>query len=148
MLKSALWSTANWMPLMTSRTSSCPASSEALIEIRFASGRDADVPAAQRVARGAVVRVAGDDAGDVRAVAEAVAGGRGARVVTTAARSRARSVVEESRKSGMSPAMPVSMTATPTPLPVAVGAAAPPHRSRDWIDWLKLVASVVAATSA
>ena len=104
---------------MTSSTVASPWSSLALIEIRFASGRDADVPAAQRVAGRAAAAVAGDQPGDVRAVAvlsSAVVrvrvgdrGGDDAR-----ARSRRRL-----RKSGRPPAMPVSITATPTPLPVA-----------------------------
>ena len=38
MLYSALWSTANWMPAITSRTVALPSSSETLIDTRFASG--------------------------------------------------------------------------------------------------------------
>ena len=38
MLYSALWSTANWMPAITSRTVALPSSSETLIETRLASG--------------------------------------------------------------------------------------------------------------
>ena len=38
MLYSSLWSMANWIPAITSRTVALPSSSETLIETRFASG--------------------------------------------------------------------------------------------------------------
>ena len=80
---------------------------------------DADVPAVERVAVRARGAVAGDQAGDVGAVAEGVGGGRGAGVDDRGRDHRASvASVRESRKSGRLPWMPVSMTATPTPLPV------------------------------
>ena len=78
MLSSSLWSTTNCSALMTSRTVELPSSSEVLIATRSASGAmPAYLPGQRRRAEG---RVAGDDAGDVRAVADRVTGGRGARV--------------------------------------------------------------------
>ena len=62
---------------MTSRMVELPASSEALTAIRFASGATPMYLPRSGSPRRAVERVAGDDAGDVRAVAEAVARGRG-----------------------------------------------------------------------
>ena len=56
MLYSALWSTANWMPAITSRTVALPSSSETLIETRFASGRDAHEAALVGVAVVAALR--------------------------------------------------------------------------------------------
>ena len=72
MLYSALWSTANWMPAITSRTVALPSSSETLIETRLASGATPMKRFFLRVAGIAALGVTGDDAGDVRAVAVAV----------------------------------------------------------------------------
>ena len=55
MLYSALWSMANWMPAITSRTVALPSSSETLIETRLAFGA---TPMKRFFLRVAVVAVA------------------------------------------------------------------------------------------
>ena len=80
MLRSSLCSTTNCSAVMTSSTVESPSSSADLDRDQVGLGGDADVGAARRVAGVAVERVARDDAGDVRAVADVVAGAGRARV--------------------------------------------------------------------
>ncbi len=66
-----------------------------------------------------MVAVARDDAGDVGAVTEAVVAVSAFGLTTADTRTRERRLVRDTVKSGSSPAMPVSTTATPTPAPVS-----------------------------
>ena len=115
-LNVALWSTANAMPLITSSTVELPASSEALMAIRFAPGAMPTYlplngsPAARWLESPAMM-----PATCVPWPKPSPAVAAAGEVMTLAT---TRELPAASLKSGWSPAMPVSITPTPMPAPV------------------------------